>query len=170
MPIAPVSLHDYDRDFLAFSRGLGGAFERYGFAVIADHGVAPMLIDRALAETRAVFALPDAAKRACVVPGGAGQRGYTPFGREAAKGADVHDLKEFWHVGREQAPGADTPLAGNVWPTEVPGFREAALQLYDALEALGARVLRAIARHLGASAPGLAAPPPAGASHRRRRP
>ena len=30
-----------------------------------------------------------------------GQRGYTPFGKEHAKDSPVHDLKEFWHVGRD---------------------------------------------------------------------
>ncbi len=153
MPIKPISLRDDHRDSPAFAHALGEAFERYGFAVIADHGLSQALIDRALEQTRAVFALPEEAKLACVVAGGAGQRGYTPFGREAAKGADVHDLKEFWHVGREPTPGsaATTPLPANVWPSELPGFRDAAIGLYAALDALGAQVLRAIARHLGLS-------------------
>ena len=51
------------------------------------------------------FALPDAEKRRYQVPGGGGARGYTPFGIETAKGAKHHDLKEFWHVGRELPPG-----------------------------------------------------------------
>ena len=39
------------------------------------------------------------------VPNGGGARGYTAFGIETAKGATHHDLKEFWHVGRELPPG-----------------------------------------------------------------
>ncbi len=151
MTIAPISLHDADRDFPGFSRRLGEAFQRYGFAVIADHGLPQPLIDEALAQTRAVFALPEAARLAYVVPGGAGQRGYTPFGREAAKGAKTQDLKAFWHVGRELAPGdlASGTLPGNVWPKEVPGFRVGVSALYDAMAALGDRILRAIACDLG---------------------
>jgi isopenicillin N synthase-like dioxygenase len=146
LTIAPVSLAS-DR----FDRDLGASFERYGFAVICDHGLAPDLIDAALAKTKAFFALPEASKRRYFVPGGAGQRGYTPFGRETAKGAVAHDLKEFWHVGRELP--LDHPyraaMPDNLWPAEVEGFRAAVYGLYQALDRLGVQVLRAIARHLG---------------------
>ena len=150
MAIVPVSFEGYARDFDGFARELGLAFERYGFAVVCDHGLPQPTIDAALAEAKALFALPEAAKRAYAVPGGAGQRGYTPFGREAAKGADLHDLKEFWHVGRELPPGHAhaAAMAPNLWPTQRPAFRPAMLALYAALDDFGARLLRAIARHL----------------------
>lgn len=149
--IEPVPFDDYTRDFAGFARALGGSFERYGFAVIGDPGLPPGIVDSALAETRALFALPDEVKRAYAVPGGAGQRGYTPFGREAAKGALQHDLKEFWHVGRELPPGHRyfEVMPDNLWPVELPRFRPAVQGLFDALDGLGAKVLRAIARHLG---------------------
>jgi len=146
LTIAPVSLAS-DR----FDADLGASFERYGFAVICDHGLAPDLIDGALACTKAFFALPEASKRRYFVPGGAGQRGYTPFGRETAKGAVAHDLKEFWHVGRElplEHPYR-AAMPDNLWPAEVEGFRAAVYGLYQALDRLGVQVLRAIARHLG---------------------
>ena len=150
MPIPPVSLHAYDRDLDGFAGDLGASFERYGFAVIGDHGLPPPMLDEALRQTKAFFALPDTVKRAYAVPGGAGQRGYTPFGREAAKGAATSDLKEFWHVGRDLSP--DSPhraiMPDNLWPAERPGFRPAVSALYDALDRLGRRVLRAVARHL----------------------
>ena len=40
-------------------------------------------------------------------------------------------------------------MPANVWPAEVPEFRERALALYDALDALGARMLSALALGLG---------------------
>jgi isopenicillin N synthase-like dioxygenase len=40
-------------------------------------------------------------------------------------------------------------MPDNIWPAEVPGFREHELWLYEALEALGDKVLSAIARYLG---------------------
>jgi isopenicillin N synthase-like dioxygenase len=93
-------------------------------------------------------------KRAYHVAGGAGQRGYTPFGVETAKGEANADLKEFWHVGRELPAGH--PYAGlmpsNLWPIERPTFRTAMLALFSALEGLGGRVLQAIGEHLGAPA------------------
>ena len=39
--IAPVSFAGFERDFADFSHDLGGSFERFGFAVISDHGIPP---------------------------------------------------------------------------------------------------------------------------------
>ena len=151
MSIEPVSYRLYDQDFEAFAERLGASFETYGFAVVSDHGLDPALTSAALERTKAFFALPEETKRAYAVPGGAGQRGYTPFGVETAKGARLHDLKEFWHVGRELPPGHPyrASMPDNLWPAEVPAFREAVGGLYDALDALGGRILRAVARRLG---------------------
>ena len=157
MTIEPVSLSRYDRDFAGFAGDLGRSFERYGFAVVADLDLPPAVIDRALARAKAFFALPEAIKRRYQITGGAGQRGYTPFRVETAKGADHPDLKEFWHVGRDLP--ADHPyrawLANNVWPDEVEGFRQDVGALYSALDRLGARLLRAVAHHLGRGCDGL---------------
>ncbi len=149
--IAPISLADYDRDFAAFSEALGGSFRRFGFAVIADHGLDETMLATALDRTKAFFALPEDVKRQWHVPGGAGQRGYTPFGVETAKGAALHDLKEFWHVGRDLPEGHPyrAVMPDNLWPDVVEGFEPAARELYRALDALGLRLLRAIARSLG---------------------
>jgi isopenicillin N synthase-like dioxygenase len=149
--IASVSLQEADRDPQGFAGKLGKSFEEYGFAIIADHGIPQTLIDDAEAKAKQFFALPDEAKRSYAIPGGGGARGYTPFGKEIAKDAKVHDLKEFWHVGRslpEGHPLADT-MAPNVWPAELPGFRETMEAVYAAFEKAGDRVLRAIALHLG---------------------
>jgi isopenicillin N synthase-like dioxygenase len=40
-------------------------------------------------------------------------------------------------------------MAPNLWPTEVAGFREYGYGLFEALDALGSRVLRALALHIG---------------------
>jgi isopenicillin N synthase-like dioxygenase len=130
---------------------LGRSFQQYGFAVIRDHGIPQELIDRAEALSKQFFALPDEVKRAYHIPGGGGARGYTPFGTEKAKDAKVHDLKEFWHVGRELPEGHPLAefMADNVWPSEVAGFRETFSELYAAFEEAGGRVLEGIALHLG---------------------
>ncbi len=149
--IASVSLTDSDRDPEGFAAAIGGSFERYGFAVVADHGIPAELIARAEEKAKAFFALPDAVKRAYHLSGGGGARGYTPFGIETAKGATNYDLKEFWHVGRELPPGHpyEDVMARNVWPEEVASFRATLLELFAAFDTAGARILEAIARYLG---------------------
>ncbi len=149
--IAPVPLALHDADFDGFAQALGQSFARYGFAVIADHDLQPALVEGALERTRAFFALPEAVKRRYHVAGGGGQRGYTPFGIEAAKGAALRDLKEFWHMGRDLPPGHAyrAQMPDNLWPTEVDGFQAYVSGLYAGLDDLGRRLLRAIARYLG---------------------
>lgn len=148
--IASVSLTEADHDPQRFSDKLGRSFEEYGFAVIADHGIPPELIARAEEKAKAFFALPEEVKRKYAL-GQGGARGYTPFGIETAKGHKAHDLKEFWHVGRELPDGHRfrEVMADNVWPEEVPGFRETFLELYDTFDRTGLKVLSAIARYLG---------------------
>lgn len=147
--IASVSLTEADADRDAFAQKLGRSFEEYGFAVLADHGIPQELIERAEQKAREFFALPEEVKRRYAL-GQGGARGYTPFGIETAKGAKAHDLKEFWHVGRELEPGHAfrDVMADNVWPDEVPGFKETFLELYDTFDRAGVTVLKAIARYL----------------------
>ena len=150
MTIQPVSFSLYDADFPRFAAELGASFERYGFAVVGDHDLPPAVIDDALLDTKSFFALPAEEKMRSRIAGAQGQRGYTPFGVETAKGAEHFDLKEFWHVGRELPAGHRfrDHMPDNVWPEHPPGFREHLQRFYDALDSLGERVLRAVARHL----------------------
>jgi isopenicillin N synthase-like dioxygenase len=149
--IASVSLTASQSDPEGFAKELGESFERYGFAIIADHGIPADLIHRAEEKAKAFFALPEEAKRSYHIAGGGGARGYTPFGIETAKGATAYDLKEFWHVGRELPPGHrySDSMAPNVWPEEVRSFRDTFLELFAAFDKAGLRILEAIARHLG---------------------
>jgi len=149
--VPTLSLADQARDPDGFARDFGGSFQRYGFAVIADHGIPQDLIDRAWAETEQLFALPEDEKRGYHTPGGGGARGYTPFKTEIAKGASAVDLKEFWHVGRELPEGhrfADS-MAPNIWPTRPEGFRDTFVELFAAFDTAGDKLLSAIARYLG---------------------
>jgi isopenicillin N synthase-like dioxygenase len=140
--------NETDRD--AFVAELGAAYREWGFAGIRGHGIPQDVIDGAYDVFTRFFALPEDVKKRYHIPGGGGARGYTPFGVETAKGALYSDLKEFWHVGRDvrDEKYADV-MPANVWPTEIPEFRERALALYDALDGLGSRMLSALALHLG---------------------
>ena len=145
--IASVSLAQPPQDI---AEALGRSFAEYGFAVVRDHGIAQDLIERAEETSKAFFALPEDVKTSYKLEGGGGARGYTPFGTEKAKDADVFDLKEFWHVGRELPEGHALAefMAPNIWPKEVTDFEATFSELYAAFEATGLRVLEAIALHL----------------------
>ena len=149
--VASVSLAAAEADPVGFSKELGESFERFGFAIVADHGIPADLIHRAEDKAKAFFALPEEVKRSYHISGGGGARGYTPFGIETAKGATAYDLKEFWHVGRQLPPGHkySDSMAPNVWPEEVESFRATFLELFAAFDKAGLRILEAIARHLG---------------------
>ncbi len=148
--IVPVSMTRYDSDFQGFADELGASFARYGFAVVADHGLDQAVIDAAIADAKAFFALDEETKRQYHIPGTGGARGLTPFGVETAKGASIRDLKEFWHTGRELPEGHEYKkyMRDNVWPTEIPTFKDNVYGMYSALDALGRRILKAIARYL----------------------
>ena len=134
-----------------FATAFGQSFERFGFAVVTDHGIDPDLIARAWAVTKAFFALSDAEKRSYHLAHAGGQRGYTPFKTEIAKGAAHVDLKEFWHVGRDLPPGhrfADV-MPDNVWPEGIDGFKPVMQTLFAEFDRVGDALLAAIADYLG---------------------
>lgn len=145
-----LSMRDRRSDPQGFAAAMGDSYARFGFAVVRDHGLDKALIERALKATKDFFALPEEVKRRYHIAGGAGQRGYVPFGVEAAKGAAKVDLKEFWHVGRELPQGHPyrAQMPPNVWPEEVSTFRRDVYGLYEALDAMGLELLQSIALFL----------------------
>lgn len=149
--VPTLSLSRQASDPEGFAQAFGESFQTFGFAVIADHGIDPALIEKSWALTRAFFALPVEIKMKYVLPGMGGARGYTPFGVEIAKDADKHDLKEFWHVGRDLPPGHRfrDHMPDNIWPSEIPEFREALQAIFAAFDTAGNKLLSAIARYLG---------------------
>jgi len=149
--IPTLDIQRYRTDRAAFVDELGAAYREWGFAGIRGHGIAQSLIDDAYAAFVAFFALPETTKLKYHVAGTGGARGYTPFGIETAKDARHPDLKEFFHIGRELPAGSKFAafMPPNVWPDEVPGFRQRGYALYQALDGLGTRVLRALALHIG---------------------
>ncbi len=148
IPSLDIRRFDTDRD--AFVAELGAAYRQWGFCGIRGHGISDELIDGAYQAFKAFFALPEETKRKYHIPGGGGARGYTPFGIETAKDSKYPDLKEFFHVGRELPDGSKYAevMPPNLWPEQVPQFKHYAYGLYQALDALGSRVLSALALHI----------------------
>lgn len=146
----PVPFPLWKEDKAAFADALGRSFRETGFAVIADHPIAQAVIDNNLEAAKAFFALPENVKLKYDGRAGGGQRGYTAFGTENAKGKAEADLKEFWHTGR--ALPADSPYRATMEDTpsvsEVPDFDAATRGLYEALDTFGRQLLHAVALHL----------------------
>src|SRR5690242_15556001 len=84
-----------------FVNDLGKAYEEFGFVSVKNHGIPDELIERLYKYVQQFFAMPLDVKKQYEVPGLAGQRGYTSFGKEHAKGSEAPDLKEFFQYGQE---------------------------------------------------------------------
>ena len=125
-----------------FVEALGQALTAIGFFALTDHGIDDALIQSAYAAAEAVFTLPTAVKHRYEDRALNGQRGFTAFGREHAKDSPHPDLKEFWHVGADQA------VPANLWPAEVPEFKTAMLALFAQLDRCAYRLLEACALYL----------------------
>lgn len=128
-----------------FVQTVGAALEDIGFFSLVNHGVDQQLIRDAYAQAEAFFLLADEVKESYEDLALKGQRGFTSFGREKAKDQKVGDLKEFWHVGRDNASGL-----ANIWPDEhVPAFRPVMDGLFKQLDQCAASLLQACAIYLG---------------------
>ena len=149
--LRPISMDLWWSNAPAFARELVNSFGEYGFAVVAAPELDQGVIDQAAQAAKGFFALPEAQKRRWHTPGQAGQRGYTPFGIETAKGAERPDLKEFWHMGRDLPAGHPNRafMLANVWPDQPAEFQLAVSRLYGALDELGRELLQATALGLG---------------------
>ncbi len=117
----------------------------YGFIVLKDHPIPEPLLNFAYELLEDLFNLPTENKKAYHLKNG-GQRGYTPFGSEHAKDSPVHDLKEFWHVGRDLPEGHRYSqfYAPNVWPSEIPEFKSTFSKIFAALDETGKVMLEAL--------------------------
>jgi isopenicillin N synthase-like dioxygenase len=155
MSIPSVDLADFMSDDAArkdkFVKELGEAYENIGFVAVRNHLFKGDTEEQLYAGVKQFFALSDTQKSNYEVPSLAGQRGYTSFGKEHAKGSSVGDLKEFWHFGQEVQ--GDDPIKNeypeNIWCDELPEFNKVGIEAYRAMENTGKYMLRAIALFLG---------------------
>jgi isopenicillin N synthase-like dioxygenase len=133
-----------------FVQKLGKAYEEVGFVAVKNHGVPDELIADLYKYVQEFFSLPLDYKKTYEIPELAGQRGYTSFGKEHAKGSVAPDLKEFFQYGqvpRDNFKDEDYPV--NVQVGEVPVFNKTFNDAYRAFEKSGTALLQAIALYLG---------------------
>lgn len=134
-----------------FVQALGDAYTNIGFVAIKNHGLSDEQTAKLYDTIKKFFALPDEVKMKYHMAELAGQRGYTPKGKEHAKGHNTGDLKEFYHVGQivEDNDPIKEEYPDNVFPAEVPEMAAVTIEAYKTLEAAGKQMLRAIALYLG---------------------
>ena len=134
----------------AFVQELGKAYEDIGFVAVKVHFLSDELSNNLYEQVKQFYALSYDKKAAYEVPGLAGQRGYTSFGREHAKGRTEGDLKEFWQFGQWVDDGdvVQAEYPDNVSVNELPQFNVLGKEAYKRLEETGKHMLRAIALYL----------------------
>ena len=135
----------------SFVQNLGKAYEQVGFVAVTNHGINEALIADLYNYVQQFFSLPASEKKKYEIAGLAGQRGYTSFGKEHAKGSDAPDLKEFFQFGQTVTDGdpIKSEYPDNVAVSEVPLFTPTLLSAYTAFETSGRYLLQAIALYLG---------------------
>ena len=127
-----------------FIKDIGLAFEKIGFVSLKGHFLSKSLMNKLYTEVNSFFKLPLEIKLKYEIKGLNGQRGYTAFGKEHAKGRKVGDLKEFWHFGQE----ASKKYPPNIKVHEIPMFNKTGMISYKMLEKTGREILRALAIYL----------------------
>ena len=133
-----------------FVADLGKAYEDIGFVAVRNHGVPNELIQNIYEKNASFFSLSEEIKKKYELKELAGQRGYTSFGKEHAKGMTAGDLKEFWHFGQfvDDDPERKSQYPDNIEVAEVSNYLETGKLMYQTLENTGMQMLRAIALFL----------------------
>ena len=152
--IPQVNLNDYltgDPDSKKkFINDLGKGFSEIGFIALKGHLLNDTVKESLYDEVKNFFNLSSEIKSKYIISGLASQRGFTPFGKEHAKGRNVGDLKEFWHFGQyvKNEPELENKYPKNVMVDELEEFNSVGQKTYELLEETGRHVLGAIACYL----------------------
>lgn len=153
--IPSVNLQDFlskdksRKDF--FVKSIGEAYQNIGFVALSGHFLDKKLVNKLYKECRNFFDLPLEVKQKYEIKGIGGQRGYTSFGKESAKGRTEGDLKEFWHFGQQISEDSKykDEYPKNVIVEELTDFNMVGNEVYEKLEKTGVYVLRALALFIG---------------------
>ncbi|MFN8249569.1 MAG: 2-oxoglutarate and iron-dependent oxygenase domain-containing protein [Ferruginibacter sp.] len=133
-----------------FVQKLGQAYEEVGFVSVKNHGISDGLIADLYKYVQQFFSLPLSQKKKYELVGMAGQRGYTSFGTEHAKGSEAPDLKEFFQFGQvSQSAYSKQNYTSNVQVEQIVHFNSTFEEAFRAFENSGKALLQAIALYLG---------------------
>lgn len=153
--IPSVNLNDFISDDSKrksdFVQAIGKAYQEIGFVALKGHFLEEAIVNQLYQECESFFGLPLETKVKYEIEGIGGQRGYTGFGKESAKGRTEGDLKEFWHFGQNISEDSKykEEYPENVLVEELPEFNKVGQEVYEKLEKTGIYVLRALALFVG---------------------
>jgi isopenicillin N synthase-like dioxygenase len=138
---------------LAIAREIGAACEEVGFFYLANHGVAPALIDRTFAASKSFHDQPFA-KRMESAATLAHWRGFVPSKLEA-EGGTVGGAIETYRLMLDLPPDDPDVVAGkplhlpNRWPADLPAFKPTVTDYFAAQMKLSQQLRAAFAMALG---------------------
>ena len=131
-------------------RQLVAAATQIGFFYVSGHGIASSLCSLAMQASRDFFTMPQQVKAGITVD--QHQRGWMAQGLTNLEGAATHDAKEVFFWGRDVDADDPDVVAGlplvhpNQWPdAKAPFLREAISPYYQAVMALGVKILECLA-------------------------
>ena len=125
---------------------IGAACRNTGFFYIVGHGIDQSLVQRAFAESKRFFDQSDEAKRKCSKQ--PGTNGYEPTETQRLDNESPGDLKESYNFSAAAKPGTPDHVP-NIWPEDLPGFRESLEDYHQQIRNLGRHVSGLIALSLG---------------------
>lgn len=132
-----------------FVESLGKAYEEVGFVAVKNHGISDELIEDLYKYVQQFFSLPLEKKKIYEIKGLAGQRGYTSFGKEHAKGSEAPDLKEFFQYGQVPRDNfTEEVYPSNIYINELEKLNHTFKESFRAFEKSGTALLQAIAIYL----------------------
>lgn len=133
---------------------LRAACAEHGFFYIHGHGVDPALTREVLSASARFFDLPLAQKLQADKALSACNRGYEPLRNQTLQAGTPPDVKEGYYIGVELPADDPRVLAGkfnhgpNLWPAELPGFRDTMDRYFAAMLDLGGLLMRSMALSL----------------------
>ncbi len=146
IPVIDLSL--YDKDPEAWAACFVFNLSKYGFAIFKNHGINEAEIEAVYDSVKELFAQPEKVLKDYNVDETA-QRGYSVFGRERHYSSDNTnpDMKEFFQFGPESLTEEELKqygLQGNIWPKEVPAFKNRLQKLDSQVEIIQNKILTAL--------------------------
>jgi len=125
---------------------IGAACRDTGFFYVANHGVAPGIVETVFAAANRFFDQAEDVKMKLAKL--KDTNGYEPPETQALDNESPADIKESFNFAGPGIPG--TPgYRGNLWPDDLPGFRDDLEEYYRAVSGLGLHVTRLLSLSLG---------------------